>query len=197
MMQPPGRTARVADEEHDRAVGHPAHLGEAAGPVGPVVHREHRHGGTERPVTERECLSVRPHRRRRARRALPHHHRRRLDGDDEPVPRLVGARAGPHIHHRGRSAQGGQDGGRDPRLLPAALAVLTADAVIHRPRGHGGSRTLARSQRRDGAADPVLGSPEPGERPGGGPVVVVLGEQEVRGADVGGAVRERLGQRGA
>ena len=49
----------------------------------------------------------------------------------------------------------------------------------------------------NGVADPVLGSPEPSQRPGSGSVVVVLGEQEVRGADVGGAVRERLRQRGA
>src|SRR5580693_1552519 len=49
----------------------------------------------------------------------------------------------------------------------------------------------------NGVADPVLGSPEPGKRPGSGSVVVVLGEQEVRGANVGGALRKRLRQRGS
>src|ERR1700734_797154 len=48
----------------------------------------------------------------------------------------------------------------------------------------------------NGVADPILGSPEPGKRPGSGRVGVVLGGQEVRGENVGGALHKRLRQRG-
>ena len=107
-------------------MGHPAHLGQPACLVRPVVEAQDRQRRVEGADGEGQLLGDTTNDGARAPRPLGDHDRRRLDRDHVPVERFVRARAGSDVDDPVGVAQGGVD-------LPSDTRIRATVAGVERP----------------------------------------------------------------
>jgi hypothetical protein len=120
----------VHGHDHDPLPHDPKQTAQPGLDVPPVVHGENGHRGIDSAVGQGEILDRGLQRGSGPRRPLGDHDGGRLDRENPPVGRLIGARARAHVHNGLGIAKGCRDLAGKARVWLSHRSVSTAQSVV-------------------------------------------------------------------